>query len=166
MANRLLNRDRGSILKGLVDIYATVNVGAAGAVTLQQWNYPSLGQLSTVGNTYSAAPTTGGGNSFPNVYVQGEAGVFSVTRTGAGLWTVVMQDTYLRLIELRAFSTLAGGLSAIVQAAQNSTISNLANQSPGSIVGVALLSATATALDPANGEQIVLKFTFQDASEP
>lgn len=165
MANRTLNRDRGAILKGLVDLYAVVDVGAAGAVTLQQWNYPSLGQLSTVANTYSAAPTTGGGTSWPKRYEQGEAGIYSVARTGAGLWTVTLQDSYLRLLELTGFATLAGGTSAIVSVAQNSTITDL-DATGGSVIGVALLSATATALDPADGERLVLKFTLQHASEP
>lgn len=165
MGNRTFNEHRLSLVKRLVDICAVVDVGAAGAVTLQQWNYPSLGQLGTVARTYSAAPTTGGGTGFPNRYVQGEAGIFSVVRTAAGLWTVTMQDAYERLVGLKVHGSLAGGLSAIVGAAENTTITNMA-AAGGSVIGIALLSATATALDPASGERIFLTLTFADASEP
>lgn len=164
MADRYLNRDRGSLLKGLVDVFCVVDVGAAGAVTLQQWNYPTFGAGPNV-RTYTDAPTTGGGTAWPNRFAQGEAGVFSVARTAAGLWTITLQDSYDRLVGLRMFSTLAGGLSAVVAIHENSTITSMA-ATGGSVIGVALESATATALDPANGETVSIHLVLQNASEP
>ena len=149
-------------------LYCAVSVGAAGAVTLQEWNYPQMGQGTTApARTYTAAPTTGGSAAFPTAYAQGAEGVFSVARTGAGLWTVTLQDSYQRLLGLSCYASLAGGLSAIVAVQENTTITNMASGTPPrSVIGVALLSATATALDPASGERINLAFTLQNLTTP
>src|SRR5690242_3438888 len=139
-ANRQLNQGRYSLLKGLTDVFAVVNVGAGGAVTLQQWIYPSLGTTAALAYTYSAAPTTGGSLSWPGRTAQGEAGIYSVARTAAGLWTVTFQDFWDRLVGLSFFSRLAGGLSAVVAVHENTTITAMSTQANGgSIVGVALL---------------------------
>lgn len=164
MAERSFVLDRGALQKRMRDIYAVVSVGAAGAVTLQKWNYPVFGQGPNV-RTYTAASSSGGGTGWPSQYQQGSEGVKSVARTGAGLWTITLQDNYQRVLELDCFSRLDGGLSAIVHAAEDTTISNMTSTG-GSIIGVALLSATATALDPASGEVVVLHFGLQDATEP
>ena len=168
MANRYAIDKQYTLIKGQFELYCAVSVGAAGAVTLQRWNYPQMGQGSTApARTYTAAPTTGGAASFPLAAAQGAEGVFSVARTAAGLWTVTLQDSYQRLVGLSAYASLAGGLSAIVSVAENSTISNMASGSPPrSVIGVALLSATAAALDPADGEIINLRFTLQNLTAP
>lgn len=162
MAHRHFSDKQYAMVKGLCWIYCRVAVGAAGAVTLQKWTHRSLG---VGGNAYSAAPTTGGGTSYPLQYVVGADGVKSVARTGAGLWTVTLQDNYLRLIGMSCFSSLAGGTSAILVAHENTTISSM-GATGGSVIGVALLSATATALDPASGESVNLCFHLQNLSEP
>lgn len=155
-----------SLAKGEVRLYCSVNVAAAGAVTLQRWNYPQMGQTGGSARTYTAAPTTGGG-AFPNAAAQGAEGIFSVVRTGAGLWTVTLQDAYQRLVVLDGFGSLAGGLSAIVKVAENTSITNMnSGAPPKSVIGIALLSATANALDPASGERINLFFTLQNNTEP
>lgn len=164
MAQRTLAMDRGALLKRMTDLYAVVSVGAAGAVTLQKWNYPVFSGGANA-RTYTAATTTGGGTTYPSQYQQGYEGIRSVARTAEGLWTVTLQDNYQRLVALDCFASLAGGLSAIVHCAENSTISSMSTAG-GSVIGVALLSATATALDPADGETIFLHFGLQDASEP
>jgi hypothetical protein len=167
MANRSYVDKQYTLIKGQVELYCVVSVGAAGAVTLQKWNYPSLAPASSSARTYSAAPTTGGAAAFPLSAVQGAEGVFSVARTAAGLWTVTLQDAYQRLVGLAAFSSLAGGLSAIVAAHENTTITNMnSGTPPRSIIGVALLSATANALDPASGERITLRLTLQNSTAP
>lgn len=163
MAARSTQWDRAALLRRLTDLWAVVAVGAAGAVTLQKYNYPQLGQVGGTARTYTAASTTGGGTTYPAQYGQGWEGIRSVARTAAGLWTVTLQDNYQRLVGIDVMSRLAGGLSAIVHAAENTTISNMP-AAGGSVIGVALLSATATALDPASGETIVLHFTLQDAT--
>lgn len=167
MANRSFIDKNYTLIKGQVELYTTVSVGAAGAVTLQKWNYPGLAPASTAARTYTAAPTTGGGPAFPLQAAQGSEGVFSVARTAAGLWTLTLQDAYQRLVGLTGFSSLAGGLSAIVSVHENTTITNMNSGSPPrSIIGVALLSATATALDPASGERITLRLTLQSSTAP
>lgn len=163
MADRGFIDKSYSLLKGETRIYCAVTVGAAGAVTLVDWNYPGLAPQAAVARTYSAAPTTGGLASWPFQTFQGSEGVFSVARTGAGLWTVTFQNAYQRMVGMRVYCSLAGGLSAIVQVAENTTISNFTSGAQA-VVGVALLSATATALDPANGERVNLAFTFQNST--
>jgi len=154
-------------VKRKVEIYAAVSVGAAGAVTLQKWVYPTLG-AGALAQTYTTAPTpatTPTGAAYPLQYSGGAEGVKSITRTGAGLWTVVFQDNYQRCLGVQANGQLAGGLSAIVSVGLNSTVTSMA-AAGGSILGLALLSATATALDPASGEVMLLSFTMADATEP
>lgn len=165
MANRAFQPENFTIIKKRVELYAAVSVAAAGAVTLQKWNYPVLGSTVSPARTYTAAPTTPAGNGYPLQYQTGAEGVRSVTRTAAGLWTVKMQDNYQRVLQVYAQGQLAGGLSAIVGCAINSTTTSI-DASGGSEVGIALLSATATKLDPASGELILLTIVLADATEP
>lgn len=165
MANRSFVDKQYTLIKGEVNLYFAVSVGAAGAVTLQKWNYPQMGQTGGAARTYTAALTTGGGTTFPTRTAQGAEGVFSVARTAAGLWTVTLQDNYQRLMRVAAFSSLAGGLSAIVAVHENTTITNM-SATGGSVIGLALLSATANALDPASGERVNLSITLQNNTEP
>jgi len=166
MANRTFVELNYTLVKRKVELYAAVSVGAAGAVTLQKWNYPTLGGGANA-QTYTAAPsaTAGVGNRYPLQYNSGAEGVYSVTRTGAGLWTVKLQDNYQRCLGVTANGQLAGGLSAIVGVGLNSTITDMTAQG-GSVLGLALLSATGTALDPAADELMLLAFILADATEP
>jgi hypothetical protein len=167
MANRSYIDKQYTLLKGQVELYCAVSVGAAGAVTLQKWNYPGLAPSSSAARTYSAAPTTGGGPAFPLQTAQGAEGVFSVARTATGLWTVTLQDAYQRLVRLAAYSSLAGGLSTVVAIHENTSITNMnSGTPPRSVIGIALLSATGVAVDPANGERINIGFTLQNSTAP
>jgi hypothetical protein len=159
--NRTLNERNFTVIKSKVELFLAVSVAAAGAVTLQKWNYPTLG---TGGRVYSAA-ATGAGTSWPSQYQGGTEGVKSVARTAAGLWTVTLQDGYQRLVGLGVYSSLAGGLSTIVAVHENTTITNM-TAAGGSIIGLTLLSSTGTAADPASGERVNLILTLQGASEP
>ena len=158
-----------TIVKREVRIFCTVSVGAAGAVTLQKWNYPVFGSTTTPSSTYTAAPVVAappaGTASWPAMYQGGSEGVFSVTRTATGLWTVKFQDSYQRLLFLDGHIKVAAGASNIVAIAENATISNV-QTAGGSVVGVALLSSTATVADPTSGHIVNLSFTFADATEP
>lgn len=167
MANRAFIDRSYSLAKGEVRLYCAVNVGAAGAVTLQEWNYPQMGQGTTApARTYTAAPTTGGSAAFPTAYAQGAEGVFSVARTAAGLWTVTLQDSYQRLLFLSGHASLAGGLSALDCVAENTTITNMASGTPPrSVIGVALL-LNSVATDPAADTRINLFFTMQNLTTP
>lgn len=165
MASRFYLNQYFSLLKGVTLVRCRVGVGAAGAVTLQKYAYPSGAPNAGGVGSYTAAPTTGGTVSWPNRTAQGAEGVFSVTRTAAGLWTVVLHDSYQRLLDLSMFTSLAGGAATCVGVGENTTITNMTSAG-GSTIGVALLSATATAADPADGNIVTLNFILQNASEP
>jgi hypothetical protein len=167
MADRTFIDKQYTLVKGQVSLYCAVSVGALGAVTLQRWNYPQMGQTGGSARTYTAAPTTGGGASFPLTAAQGAEGIFSVARTGTGLWTVTFQNAYQRLIGIKFYSSLAGGLSTITAIHENTTITNMNSGSPPrSVIGLTLMSGTATAADPASGERMNLEFTLQNNTEP
>ena len=159
MSNRSFIQTQ-ALIKGQVELHCAVLVGAAGAITLREWNYPQMGQGTTApARTYTAAPTTGGSTSFPSRYAQGAEGVYSVARTAAGLWTVTLQDRYQRMVRLTGYASLAGGLSAIDSVAENTTITDM-GAAGGSVIGVALL-LNSVATDPAADERINLSFTLQ-----
>lgn len=166
--NRTCNEKFLSIVKRPVAIYGVFNVGAAGAVTLQQYNYPTFGAGPNA-RTYTAAPVgpalPASSGQWPAQYRAGSEGIYSVVRTGTGLWTITFQDNYQRLIGLSCFTRKAGGVATISDIAENTTISSMANGS-GSIVGLTLLNGAAAAADPASGDQLVITFEFQDATEP
>lgn len=164
MATRTFQEKHFAILKREVRLYGTFSVGAAGAVTLQKWNYPVFGGGPSA-RTYTAAAITGGGTAWPQTAQQGSEGIFSVTRTGAGLWTVRLQDNYQRMVGLYGYISVAAGASNIVTIAENSTISNMTSTG-GSLIGVALLSSTATVADPTSGHIVNLTFVLGDATEP
>ena len=166
MADRTFIDKSYSLVKLERRIYCAVSVGAAGAVTLQKWNYPVFG-MGTNKQTYTAAPTgtvTASTGNYPNRYQFGSEGVLSVTRTATGLWTVLMQDSYQRLVGLAGYISVAGGLSNIVSINENTTITNM-NAAGGSVIGISLLSSTATAADPTSGHVVKLALTFADATE-
>lgn len=169
MASRSFIDKQYSVIKREVRIYCTVSVGAAGAVTLQKWNYPVFGSTTSPASTYTAAPVLAappaGTASWPAMYQGGSEGVFSVTRTGTGLWTVKFQDSYQRLLNVTGHVKVAAGASNIVAIAENSTVSAV-QTAGGSVVGVALLSSSATVADPTSGHIVNLVFTFGDATEP
>ena len=170
MAQRMFNESQLHLQKRVRVLFGVVSVGAAGAVTLQRWIYPKLGQgvVGTTVQTYAAAPTTAPlatAGAYPTQYQRGSEGVGGVTRTAAGLWTVTLQDNYQRLLQATAHQSIAGGLSNIIAVGENSTITNMM-AAGGSIIGLALLSATATAADPTAGSSIIFRLELHDASEP
>ncbi len=162
MASRSFLPQFWSILKGWTRVRAIIKMSGTTPV-LQVWNYPALN--SGTSGSYSAASTTGGGTTWPTQNQQGAEGVRSISRTGAGLWTVTLQDNYNRVLGISGHQTLAGGLSTIVTVGENSTITNITSAG-GSIVGLALLSATATAADPGDGTYVTLNIDLQNATEP
>lgn len=147
MANRNFVRDSGALEKGLVTLCARVSVGAVGAVTLQQWNAAT--------RAYVSAPTSGSG------YAKGAAGISSVVRTGAGAWTVTLQDSYQRLVDAKFTSTAASGTVTVNAMGIDATTDVTSNTTP--IIKLVLCAAT-TPTDPASGDKIDLTFTLQNSS--
>lgn len=171
MATRQFDQQDLSVIKQPVSLWAHVQVGAAGSLAapngLQKWLYGAFqaGTQGTTINTYAAAATATAPLGFPQNYSAGSDGVFSVTRTNTGLWTVTLQDTYIRLLSMAVHISIAGGLSNIVAVGENTTITNM-RAANGSVIGVALLSSTGTAADPTSGSLVHLNFRLQNASEP
>jgi hypothetical protein len=167
MANRTFMDKQYTMVKRRVELYAAVLGAGAAAPSLRKWNYPTLGTGPNA-RTYTAAPTANAlptGAAYPLQYACGAEGVRSVTRTGVGLWTVQLQDNYQRVLMVSATTDVAGGLGTILQVSLNTTITNMASAG-GSTIGLALLSATGTAADPAVGAIILLKLDLADATEP
>lgn len=165
--NRTMDEKDLTILKRVCRLWAIVGVPTGTTPVLQRWNYPQLGQSGGVVRTYTTAPTAAAALGFPNNYLAGADGVFSVTRTATGLWTIKLQDNYQRVLQLKVDMSIAGGLANIVAIGENSTISSM-QAANGSVIGVALLSSTGTAADPTAAASSLVRICIdlQDATEP
>jgi hypothetical protein len=149
MANRQFQQFQGSLEKGLVRLCCRVSVAGGGAVTLQKWN-PAT-------RTYTSAPTSGVGS-----YSVGAQGIKTVARTGTGAWTVVLQDSYQRLLGVHVTSTAASGVLTVVGVGVDATTDVTSNSAP--TIKLLFNSATATAADPASGDKIDLEFLLQNSA--
>lgn len=159
MANRYTNPDIWSLLKGVTLLHARILLSGTTPV-LQKWVPPTLNSGAL--GAYSTAITSGAGASgFGDA--SGYGGILSVTRTGAGLWTVVLQDQFQRLLLVTGSASLAGGTSNIVAVHENTTISSMGTAG-GSTVGVCLESATATAADPDDGSYVNVVLLLQNST--
>lgn len=172
MANRSFIDKNYTLIKGEVTIYASVLVPTpnTGAPVLQRWNYPSLGTGANAW-TYTAAPTAGGGSSFPVAYVTGEAGVRSVARTGAGAWTITLQDNYQRLLTIDpTFINPTGAPAApffgILSNAKGGATGDVTLQSGGTIQVLFQATVGGGGADPTAGELVRLAIRLQNFSEP
>lgn len=143
MANRQLQNNRGTLEKGLVDIFCTVSIGATGAPTLKSW--------TPLTRTYATAGSSGA------------RGVKSISRTAGGSYSIVLQDSYQRLLEWNVVSQLSGGLVVNMTAGNDTAITNV-NSSTAPTVGLVLNDSTGHAADPANGEQLMIHLVLQNSS--
>lgn len=146
MAARTFYQFRGTLEPELVTLYATVSVGAGGAVTFQRFDPAS--------NTYSAAAAAGW------------RGVLSVVRVSTGLWTVTFQDTYQRCIYMGAsvLCTTAGPAAPVVSLVTGALNNIRSNTAP--TLQVLFSDDAGTTTDPASGEQVTLKFDLSNSSLP
>jgi hypothetical protein len=149
MANRDFQQFQSSLEKGLVQLFCRVSVAGGGAVTLQKWN-PAT-------RTYTSAATTGAGS-----YAVGAQGIKTVTRTGTGAWTVVLQDSYQRLLGVRFSTTAASGVATVGGAAVDATTDVTSNSAP--TILLVIYSTPGTPADPASGDKIDLRFTLQNSA--
>ena len=165
-ANRQFDQYDLTIQKRKVTLWAFVAVPTGTTPVLQKWNYGAFNTGSVV-NMYSAAATTGGSTTAFNKYAQGSEGIFSVARTGVGLWTLTLQDPYRRLLHVHGDMSIAGGLANIIAVVENPSVTSIAAANQG-VVGIALLSATATLADPTASATTLLRIQLelQDATEP
>jgi hypothetical protein len=166
MSNRQFDQYNLTIQKRMVTLWAEVAVPSGTTPVLQKYNYPQFGTGPNA-RTLTAAVTASAPLGFPNNYQAGAEGVFSVARTGAGLWTLTLQDNYQRILSIGGNHSIAGGTANIVAVTENTTITNLASAN-GSIIGIALLSSTTTLADPTASASSVVRIMLQlaDATEP
>lgn len=143
MANRRFQQFQGTLLKGVVRLHARVSVAGAGAVTLQSWNV----------NTKAYATAASTGNT---------GGIKSVTRTGTGLWTVVLQDPYVRLLGASFTTSNTTGAATVTAMAVDSDGDLTSNSAP--TILLVFSSATVTAADPASGDKIDLIFELSNSN--
>src|SRR3989304_607429 len=141
MANRQYQQFQGTLKKGIVPLYPVVAVGASGAVTLKKWN-PTT-------KAYDNASTTGVG------YQKGTDGVSSVSRTGAGLWSIVLQDNYFRVIGVRATTFNSTGAVG-AQMIGIDTDSDVASASAPTLK-INIQSSAGTSADPTSGDRMHLE---------
>ena len=167
MANRTFIDKNYSLVKRVVRLWADVlqEEAVTPVPVLRKWNYGTFNSGPNI-RTYTAAattpvPATSTGN-FPSQYAVGTEGVATVTRTATGLWTVRLQDNYLRLLGLDFFVASAAGASAVGKLNENTTITNL-SAAGGSIIGLAFLDFAGAAVDPIG--EVRLCFDLCDASE-
>ena len=170
MSNRQYDAWKLGVVKRRVELYALIAVPSGTTPVLQKYNYPQLGQVGGSARTLSAAATASAAPlGYPSIYQAGADGVYSVARTGTGLWTLTLQDKYQRLLSVSGSMDLTGGAANIIAVANNPDITDLPNTSgKGSIVGIILFSATATPADPTAGATSLMriKLEFGDATEP
>lgn len=150
MANRNFTQFQFSLVKGVVQLWARVTVAGGGAVTLTKWNPAS--------RSYTAAPTTGTGP-----YAIGCEGIKSITRNSAGVYSFVLQDTYQRLLNVCCTASNATGLPTTPMIGLWSTATDVTSATAPTIK-LTMLSASATAADPASGDVLNFIFVLQNAS--
>lgn len=161
--NRFTVDKLNSFQKGLVLLHARVLMSGTTPV-LQKWNYPAINSGAL--GSYSTAPSSLAQSGGMGTAQIGCEGVKSIARTDVGLWTVTLQDNYQRLLLAPIVTqSLAGGLSTIIACGENTTISSM-GASGGSVIGLALLSATATAADPATTTNLDILFLLQNSTAP
>lgn len=140
MADRTFQQFQGSIEKGVVKLFGRVSVAGAGAVTFQEWDRTS--------KAFATAPTNGSG------------GIASVTRTGTGAWTIVLQDAYQRLLGLRANTTAGSGVATVGGCGVSSS-SDVTTPATGILV--VFFSTPGTPADPASGDKVDLEITLSNS---
>lgn len=164
MANRMNIPDVWSLYKGLTLVRARILMSGTTPV-LQKYVYPTLNS-GALGSYATATASGAGASGFGDA--SGTEGVLSVTRTGAGLWTFVLQDNYQRLMGLGVYESLAGGVGTVVTIAENTTITNMGTAG-GSTIGVCLLSAGSGAavpavVDPATTNGVTITMVLQNST--
>lgn len=154
MANREFYQYAWALEKEPVSLWATVNVGGSGAVTLQKWTQPN----GSVAGAYSAAPTPGTG------YAKGFKGISAITRNSAGNWTLALQDTYIRLLSAHVnFVFTTSGPTAPIWSVISAT-TNVASATAPQVSFLFQAAAGGAATDPASGEQILIRLLLANSA--
>lgn len=162
MANTTFFQNRYSKIKGLVDLYPVVAVGAAGAVTLKKRQYSSVGTTTTPTYSLGNAATSGVG------YAVGDTqGVRSVVRNSAGNYTFTLSDSYAYLVgvEVALISNTSGTVTSplcpiAIDSDGTNVATNTALGNGGTIQVLLMASDGSTPTDPASGDTLTFHFTL------
>lgn len=161
MANRFWMQSISTMTKGLRNLQLRVLMSGTTPL-LQRWQPPGIsGGYGSYVNATAAVAGFGGPKG-------GAEGVTSVTRTNTGLWTIILQDNYQRLIDWQCGQQLAGGLAVVTSLGINSTLTDLTTAG-GSTIAVAMLTAgsggaTPTAVDPADTTIVTINLLLSDSA--
>lgn len=163
MAARSFIDSNFSLVKKMTHLFTAFSVSGT-TPSLLKWNYPAL-QPSTLSRTYTAATTAAnvGAGAWPKQAQSGAEGVYGVTRTAAGLYTLKLQDNYERLVFVDGYASVAGGTPVFAKVTENTTISSY-QASGGSVVGLAFWDYAGVAVDPIG--QLNLMLVLADSSAP
>jgi len=153
MSNRNYIQFQYSLEKKWVSLFATLNFGATGAVTLQQWQAGTFGGAAA----YAAAATSG------------FKGIAKVVLTSTSTYTFTLQDRFVRL--LSASVTMIGTSATAVAAPGWQVVSTGTNLSPAVIttaptIQVVYYNTSGSATAPGSGEQHLWQFDLADSSAP
>lgn len=172
MSNRTFQQKVLTLVKKEVHLYCWVAVGAAGAVTLKKRQFTAQGATSVApSSSIVNAPTV---TAVGNPYAIGDGpigGVRTVVRNSAGNWTVTLLDNYQFLISasvdqvFNANGLVTSGFAVGVVSGNTNVTTNTAPGN-GGVINVVLNNGSGAATDPANGDTVVLRFVFGDATEP
>lgn len=167
MANRsFLENQSLTLIKRVVALYPVVNVGAAGAVTLQKRVFSSVGAATSARSALNAAPVSGVG------YATGDgAGIKAVVRNSTGNWTLTLSDPYQALIQCTVQFANSGAsfnapLMVVDSNTSNTNVQTNTSVGSGGKVTVQFYNGSGVATDPGNGDQAQFCILLLDATEP
>jgi len=141
MANRQFQQYSYQLEKGVVTLYARVNIGATGA--------PTLVTTSTSGNPSNGIATI----------TRSSAGKYVITFGAVGS-TQTNLDTYQRLLWAQA-NVIASTISTVVST--QISVESVSSASAPSIT-IQCLAAAGTAVDPNNGDVLLVKIALKNAT--
>lgn len=87
-------------------------------------------------------------------------GIASVTHTGAGTYTVTLQDTYVKLLMATKTNIFAGTTAAPEMQVLSETVNTLGSP----VITIQFSDRTGTATDPADTEQVKLQFSLGNST--
>lgn len=137
--NRRTYQFRGALEPVVKDIFGLVAIGGTGA--------PTLTTSLTLANSQTINPSKG---------------ISSVTRNGAGDYTIALQDSFIRLLQANAQFKVASGVAAAPDVTVRTDNSNSSTAPSIRLV----FSAAGTPTDPASGETMMLALVFSDSTAP
>jgi hypothetical protein len=158
MGNANFTQFSYGMLRKPVKLVAAVAIGGTGAPTLKAWS-PATGGAAA---SYSNATTPPGPNAFSP---PGTQGVASISRGGTGLYDIVLQGAYQRVVGVKQTTINTTGISAapdvgIVQATPGS---GFVAGSDNKTIRVQM-TAGGIAADPASGDIVLFTLELDDSS--